>query len=159
MCCFSVCVYLCCVYVCMLCLMLCVCCILRVCVVVPGETGVVTAGMRSSAVARARPGTPAQGRHQSSHTSMYNWWWKSLLCRWRVDIEYPTCVLRLRVSTVHYFSKVLTMQSMIGVINQSRKLPAAAARCWVPGPLRAAIHFCSGKKPITWNIFRHGFSR
>ena len=130
------------------------------CVVVPGETGVVTAGMRSSAVARARPGTPAQGRHQSSHTSMYNWWWQSLLCRWRVDIEYPTSyVLRLRVFTVHFFSKVLTMQSMIGVINQSRKLPAAAARCWVPGPLRAAIHFCSGKKPITWNIFRHGFSR
>ena len=43
-----------------------VCCVLRV--VVPGETGVVTAGMRSSAVARARPGTPAQGSHQSSHT-------------------------------------------------------------------------------------------
>ena len=30
MCCFSVCVYLCCVYVCMLCLMLYVCCVLRV---------------------------------------------------------------------------------------------------------------------------------
>ena len=61
MCCFSVCVYLCCVYVCMLCLMLCVCCILRVCVVVPGETGVVTAGMRNSAVARTRPGTQLRG--------------------------------------------------------------------------------------------------
>ena len=38
-----------------------VCCVLRVCVVVPGETGVVTAGMRSSAVARTRPGTQLRG--------------------------------------------------------------------------------------------------
>ena len=76
-----VCILLC-VYVYVMFNVVCVYVFSVLCVVVPGETGVVTAGMRNTAVARTRPGTPAQGSRQSSHTdntSQHHV--QSLLCR------------------------------------------------------------------------------